>query len=133
MSIHRQRGSYASEQSPGAVSPELPQQDRVRVENVRTGIGQNLTLAVVADGDGHPQAGESAEMLVAQLFKEITRSRDRDLNSLLLNQLEISGQALMDARRSLLSRSSDAHTQRGAVRRAAWEPAPSRNRTTCSM
>ena len=98
MSIHRQRGSYASEQSPGAVSPELPQQDRVRVENVRTDIGQNLTLAVVADGDGHPQAGESAEMVVAQLFEGVTRSRDRDLSSLLRNQLEVSGQSLMDAK-----------------------------------
>ena len=98
MSIHRQRGAYASEQSPGAVSPELPQQDRVRVENVRTGIGQNLTLAVVAYGDGHPQAGESAEMVVSQLFEGIIRSRDRDLNSQLRNQLEVSGQSLMDAR-----------------------------------
>jgi len=98
MFVHRKRGSYASEQSPGAISPELPQQDRVRVENVRTGIGQNLTLAVVADGDGHPQAGESAEMVVAQLFEGITLSRDRDLNSLLRRQLEVSGHSLMDAR-----------------------------------
>jgi len=98
MSIHRQRGSFAGEQSPGAVSPELPQQDRVRVETVRTGIGQNLILAVVADGDGHLQAGESAEMVVSQLFEGIIRSRDRDLNSQLRNQLEISGQSLMDAR-----------------------------------
>ena len=98
MSIHRQRGSYASEQSPGAVSPELPQQDRVRVENVRTGIGQNLTLAVVADGDGHPQAGEAAEMVVSQFFEGIIRSQDHDLNSQLRNQLEISGRSLMDAR-----------------------------------
>jgi len=97
MSIRRQRGSYASEQSPGAVSPELPQQDRVRVETVRTDVGQDLILAVVADGEGHPQAGESAEMVVAQLFEGVTRSGDRDLNSVLRGQLEDSGRFLMDA------------------------------------
>ncbi|KPK95265.1 MAG: hypothetical protein AMJ88_01255 [Anaerolineae bacterium SM23_ 63] len=99
MSVHRSRVAYALEQSPGTVSPEAPQQDRVQVEEIRTRGGLDLILAVVVDGDGHPKAGDAAEIITQKLFSGISQSVDRDLNALLRNQLEEGAQSLFRANR----------------------------------
>jgi serine/threonine protein phosphatase PrpC len=90
----RARAAYAYEQSPGATSPEPPQQDRVKVEEIRTRGGLDLILAVVVDGDGHPRAGEVAETFINQLFSGVSQSIHRDLNALLRDQLEEGAQSI---------------------------------------
>ena len=100
MSGQRARVAYALEQSPGAISPEPPQQDRVQVEEIRTKGGLDLILAVVVDGDGHHRAGEAAEIFTEQLFSGISQSVDRDLSVLLRDQLEEGAQSLFRANRS---------------------------------
>jgi serine/threonine protein phosphatase PrpC len=87
MSIPRRSETFAFEQSPGATSPELAQQDRVRVERVRTSGDLNLILAVVADGEGGPSAGEAAQAVLTQIFKGVSQSTSQDLTSILRDQL----------------------------------------------
>jgi serine/threonine protein phosphatase PrpC len=100
MSDQRSRVPYALEQSPGTISPEPPQQDRVHVEEIRTRGGLGLILAVVVDGDGHLRAGEAAEIVTEKLFSGVSQSVDRDLNALLRDQLEEGAHALYKAYRS---------------------------------
>jgi serine/threonine protein phosphatase PrpC len=100
MSKQRARVTYAHEQSPGAVSPEPPQQDKVYVEEMRTRGGLNLVLAVVVDGDGSLRAGEAAETFTNQLVSGISQSPNRDLNALLRDQVEGAAQFLTQANRS---------------------------------
>ena len=100
MSGQRSRVAFALEQSPGAISPEPPQQDRVQVEEIRTRGGLDLILAVVVDGDGYERAGEAAEIVVEQLFSGVSQSVDRDLNVLLRDQLDEGAQSLLKANRS---------------------------------
>ena len=97
MSGQRARVAYALEQSPGTISPEPPQQDRVHVEEIRTRGGLDLILAVVVDGDEHDRAGEAAEVVTEQLFSGVSNSVDRDLNALLRDQLEEGAQSLFRA------------------------------------
>jgi serine/threonine protein phosphatase PrpC len=94
------RVAYAYEQSPGAISPEPPQQDRVRVEEMRTRGGLDLILAVVVDGEGHLRAGDAAETFINQLFSGISQSIHRDLNALLRDLLEKGSQSILRAIRS---------------------------------
>lgn len=100
MSGQRARIAYALEQSPGTISPEPPQQDRVQVEEIRTRGGLDLILAVVVDGDGHQRAGDAAEIVTEQLFSGVSQSVDRDLHTLLRDQLEEGAQTLYRANRS---------------------------------
>lgn len=100
MSNSHSRIAYAFEQSPGTVSPEPPQQDRVQVEEIRTRGGLHITLAAVVDGDGHRKADEAAEMVIEQLFSGISRSVDRHLNAVLRDQLQEGAQSLFKANKS---------------------------------
>lgn len=100
MSGQRARVAYALEQSPGTISPEPPQQDRVHVEEIRTMGGLDLILAVVVDGDVHERAGEAAEVVTEQLFSGVSQSVDRDINALLRDQMEEGAQSLFRVNRS---------------------------------
>jgi serine/threonine protein phosphatase PrpC len=100
MFSQRGRVAYAYEQSHGAISPEPPQQDRVRVEEIRTRGGLDLILAVVVDGEGHLRAGEAAETFIKQLFSGISQSINRNLNALLRDLLEEGSQSISRVNRS---------------------------------
>ncbi|OGO16559.1 MAG: hypothetical protein A2Z14_04280, partial [Chloroflexi bacterium RBG_16_48_8] len=88
--------NFAFEQLIGAGPNCMVQQDRVRVENVKTASGARILLGVVADG--HAMAGESAQVVINHVFEAVRRSRDKDLNAVLRRGLESGSQAIMGKR-----------------------------------
>ena len=88
------RVAFAAEQALGTPSA---QQDRVRVEVVRTRGGHPIILAVVADGERHARAGEAADMVVQKVFQAVAESRGQDLMGALRQGLRAGGEALVEA------------------------------------
>lgn len=96
MPTRRGQEPFATEQTLGAVSPETPQCDRIRIGPIRTAGGQRLILAVVADGEGGPRAGRAAEAVVGHVFESLTRSRGNDVTSALRSALEEAGRRIYE-------------------------------------
>jgi len=72
------------------------QTDGVRAGVVRTAGGEQVLLAVVADGEGGPAPGAAAARVVAQVFQVVEQSRTSDLGQVLRRGLEIAHQGLLN-------------------------------------
>ena len=72
------------------------QTDRVRAGVVRIGGGEQVLLAVVADGGGGPTAGQAAARVVAQVFQAVEQARASELGEALRRGLEIAHQSLLN-------------------------------------
>ncbi|HEY4666491.1 MAG TPA: SpoIIE family protein phosphatase [Anaerolineales bacterium] len=72
------------------------QTDRVRAGGVRTAGGEAVLLAVVADSEGSPAAGQAAARVVAQVFQAVEQSRTSELSQALRRGLEIAHQSLLN-------------------------------------
>jgi len=90
----RQGHQFATEQELGAGPRHSVQQDRVRVETVRMASGARLLLAVIADGDGHVNAGKAAEVVIELVFERVQRSKKNDIHSLLVDGLTAGNSAI---------------------------------------
>jgi serine/threonine protein phosphatase PrpC len=77
-------------------------EDRSRGERVRTASGLEMVLGVVADGIGGENAGErAAEVTVNTVFEVCSRSRERDIPTMLKEALEEANQRVyVESRRS---------------------------------
>ena len=71
------------------------QTDRVRAGMIRTAGGEQVLLAVVADGEGGSAAGQAAARVVAQVFQAVEQSRTGELGQVLRRGLEIAHQSLL--------------------------------------
>jgi serine/threonine protein phosphatase PrpC len=78
--IKRNHPLFSWAQQIGASTPYEAQQDRVRVEYVRISEGKKVLLAIIADGEHHPNAGNTAEHLVNHIFNQFKLHRGGDLN-----------------------------------------------------
>jgi serine/threonine protein phosphatase PrpC len=85
---------YACEQQLGGAPGARVQQDRIRVELVRNRSSRKMLMAVVVDGDGHPQAGKSAEIVIAALFESVRKSKNRNPVQSLEQGIQVANQAL---------------------------------------
>jgi serine/threonine protein phosphatase PrpC len=74
---------FAWAQQIGASTPHESQQDRIRIEYVRTSDGKKVLLAIIADGEHHPNAGNTAEHLINQIFNQFKFHQGGDFNQLL--------------------------------------------------
>jgi len=86
---------FASEQELGTDPTLSLQQDRVRIENLRTASGARLLLGVIADGNGGDGAGHAAEQVILQLFETVQKSREADILSVLIDGLTQANEAVM--------------------------------------
>jgi serine/threonine protein phosphatase PrpC len=78
--LKRNRELFAWAQQIGASTPHVSQQDRVRIEYVRTSEGKKVLLAIIADGEHHPNAGGTAEHLIDHIFNQFKLHRGGDFN-----------------------------------------------------
>ena len=81
---------FAWAQQIGASVPHESQQDRIRIEYVRTSEGKRVLLAIIADGEHHPSAGNTAEHLINHIFNQFKFQQGGDFNQQLAHAL-ISG------------------------------------------
>ena len=87
---------FATEQELGTDPGQRLQQDRVRIENIRTASGARLLLGVIADGDGGDGAGNAAERVIHQLFETVQKSHKGDILSLLIDGLTQANATMME-------------------------------------
>lgn len=78
--LKRDRQLFGWAQQIGALTPHVSQQDRVRMEHVRTSGGKRVLLAAIADGEHHPNAGDTADHLVGYIFNQFRLDRGGDFN-----------------------------------------------------
>jgi serine/threonine protein phosphatase PrpC len=78
----------------GASTPHETQQDRIRIEFVHTNGGKKVLLAVVADGEHHPDAGKTAEHIVNHIFNQFKRLHGNDFNQRLAHAFETAGKSI---------------------------------------
>jgi len=83
--LRRNRQTFASAQQIGASTSYESQQDRIRIEYVRTSDGKKVLLAIIADGENHPNAGDTAELFVNHIFNQFRLQRGADFNQQLAN------------------------------------------------
>jgi serine/threonine protein phosphatase PrpC len=88
------RPLFAWAQQVGASTPHESQQDRVRMEYVRTSDGKKVLLAVIADGENHPNAGDTAEHLVNYIFNQFRLNRGSDFNQTILQAFKSGGESI---------------------------------------
>lgn len=86
-----ERQFFAWAQQIGASTTPETQQDRVRMEFVRTLQRKKVFLAVIADGEHHPDAGRAAESLVSQIFHQFKRQAGDDLSLQLAHAFKLAG------------------------------------------
>ena len=89
---------YAYEQQVGASTTLSDQQDRVRVGFVRTAPGSKVLLAVVADGDGHADAGKMAEIIIEQVYETVHQTSMKDLKEALIRGLTVGNQTILQSK-----------------------------------
>jgi len=85
---------FAWAQQIGASTPHDSQQDRVRMESVRTGDGKKVLLAIIADGENHPNAGDTAEFVLNYTFHQLELYRGGDFNQALARALMSAGDSI---------------------------------------
>jgi serine/threonine protein phosphatase PrpC len=76
----RNQQRFAWAQQIGASTPYESQQDRIRIEYVRTSDGKKVLLAIIADGEHHPNAGNTAEHLINHIFNQFKFHQGGDFN-----------------------------------------------------
>lgn len=74
---------FAWAQQIGASTPHDLQQDRVRMDYVRTSGGKKVLLAIIADGEHHPNAGDTAESVLNHIFHQMKLHQGGDFNQAL--------------------------------------------------
>jgi len=89
--------SFAWQQQLGARTPDDVQQDRLRIDQFQAASGVKGLLAVVADGEDHPQAGQVAEEVIAGIFESVRTARSSRWNLILQHAIE-AAQAITHAR-----------------------------------
>ena len=67
-------------QNIGASTPHELQQDRVRVDYVRTKAWGKILLAIVADGENHPDAGHAAQRVIDKIFRFVKKAENEPLD-----------------------------------------------------
>jgi serine/threonine protein phosphatase PrpC len=92
MAKHRFENLLATAQDIGGAAEQT---DRVRAGVVQTVSGEQVLLAVVADGEGGSAAGQAAARVVAQVFQAVEQSRTSELGQVLRRGLEIAHQSLL--------------------------------------
>lgn len=83
MSNTRDLLAIGYDQQPGATRKNAPQEDALQALRVRTSGGLDLSLAVIADGEGGQGARRAADLAVNTAIDAIRRSRGSDIPSIL--------------------------------------------------
>jgi serine/threonine protein phosphatase PrpC len=95
VSFHkRNRQLFAWAQQIGSSTPHETQQDRVRMEFVHTNEGKKVLLAVIADGEDHPDADNTAEYIVNHIFNQFKLHRGGDFNQQLAHAFISAGDSI---------------------------------------
>jgi serine/threonine protein phosphatase PrpC len=89
--IKRNHQFFAWAQQIGASTPHESQQDRVRIEYVRTMERKKVLLAIIADGEHHPNAGDTAEHILNHIFNQFKTHRGGDFNQKLAHAFMSAG------------------------------------------
>ena len=80
--------TFGYDQQQSAVQRDARQEDALQVGALRTKGGVDLLLAVVADGEGGPGAGEASSLTVRTILNEVSGSRSRSISETLVEAVE---------------------------------------------
>ena len=97
-----------SDQQVSAIRKNAPQEDAVQAIALRTAGGLEFTLAVIADGEGGPNARAAADLAVRTVVETVRRSTGNLVPPILQRAVEAANTAL-------LSSKSGASTSSGAT------------------